>query len=312
MIHAVAVLAFMVATTTSQPPPPAPAKVGQTKQEQTSSAQGQTKTDDQSTKKPVPAVPQSTPEIAVRYEQHFSDESKKAATRIDWPAWAVAAFTLGLLVVAVLQGCVMHGQRKLMDVQAGLMRGQLGEMKTSGALMLRQLAIYERPWVTASITPRGPLCFDESGGAYVMLLLTLKNFGHSVATHVRFDYGLLANSHTVIAKQQEIAERIKPDTPGEVVFPHDRNREPIYCRVSKEEIERYAINDGDAQYVTLSIVGVVAYRFATSSDPHFTKFAYRVGRIDSKNVLRPVKVGAELQPEEIHTSLREPGGSHAD
>ena len=193
----------------------------------------------------------------------------------------------------------------------------MGKLATANeasiAVMLRQLEASERPWVAVSIAPRGPLRFDESGGAYVMLLLTLKNVGGSVATHMGFKYKLIANPRDVITEQYAIAKRIQPDASGEVLFPRERNREPIYCAVSKEDIERGDImTDGDDRYVMLSIVGVVAYRFATSSDPHITRFAYRVGRVDSKMVLRGVKVGGELPPEEIHTTVREPGGSYAD
>jgi hypothetical protein len=126
MFRAVAVLALVVAATASQPPPPAPAKTGQAKQEQARTAQGQTKTDNQPAQKPVPTVQQSNPEITVRYEQRLGNQDKNASAWRDWPAWAVAAFTLGLLIVAVLQWIAMHGQRKLMGEQ-------LAEMKTTSA-----------------------------------------------------------------------------------------------------------------------------------------------------------------------------------
>jgi len=119
------VLLAILLAVPSKGPVPTPAKAGQAKQEQTRGAQEQTKTDDQSAKKPVPAVPQSSPEITVGYEQRFGNQDKNSSPWRDWPAWAVAVFTLGLLIVAVLQWIAMHGQRKLMS-------DQLDSMKTTG------------------------------------------------------------------------------------------------------------------------------------------------------------------------------------
>ena len=110
----------------SQGPSPTPAKGSQTQQEQASGEKGVTKPDNQPAKNPPPAIQQPNPEIAVRYDQHFGDKGKDAAAWRDWPAWAVAIFTLGLLITAIFQWLAMHGQRKLMAAQ-------LEEMKTTSA-----------------------------------------------------------------------------------------------------------------------------------------------------------------------------------
>jgi hypothetical protein len=107
------------------PPSPTQAKASQAKQEQSRPPQEQTKTDEQSAKRLVSTVARSKPEIAVGYEQRLGDQDKSSSPWRDWPAWAVAVFTFGLLIVAVLQWAAMHGQRKLMG-------DQLASMKTTG------------------------------------------------------------------------------------------------------------------------------------------------------------------------------------
>jgi hypothetical protein len=118
------VLLAMLVAVPSKGPAPTPS-AGQAKQEQARPAQGKPETD-QSTKKRVTTVPQSKPEITVGSEQRFGDQDKNSSPWRDWPAWAVAFFTLGLLIVAVLQWAAMHGQRQLMG-------DQLAEMKTTSA-----------------------------------------------------------------------------------------------------------------------------------------------------------------------------------
>jgi hypothetical protein len=114
-----------------QGPTPTPAKASQAEQEKARAEQGVTQPGNQPAKKPPPTVQQSNPEITVRYDQQFSQKDQGHAP-IDWPSWAVAFFTLGLLILARCQYLAMDRQAKLMHRQAIIMRRQLAEMKTSG------------------------------------------------------------------------------------------------------------------------------------------------------------------------------------
>src|SRR5437763_322773 len=125
-------LAALLFAAPSKGPTPTPAKVSQAKQEQARGAQDQTTTDNKVAKDSPSAVKQPNPEIAVRYEQYFSDQNKNAAPSSNSSAWVVAACTIGLLILAFCQWRAMDRQAKLMHVQSRLMVKQLAEMKSGG------------------------------------------------------------------------------------------------------------------------------------------------------------------------------------
>jgi hypothetical protein len=239
----------------------------------------------------------------------------------------VTLFTGALTVLA-------HRQWKTMTAQSESMKAQLAEMKSgsedtrriaeaaqksadaaAGALEITRLL--ERPWITASISAHTHFAFDnDDGTAWVTLWLNLENTGRSAATNIRHRIELTPMFHVDHGSYRSIQDRltneITHDQTGQALLPGESSRSLCYCAAAKEAFERiFILRDGGGEYTSMIIVGVVAYRFATSSDEHTTRFAYHVGKYERGIAAIVVRLGETLPPGEIEF-LREPYGSYAD
>jgi hypothetical protein len=187
----------------------------------------------------------------------------------------------------------------------------------SASVMLRQLEAYERPWVTASFTASSRLDFDNSG-LWVTFGVLLKNIGRSIATHINYDVEIVpvetpgGDYRTVIAKQDAIAERVKPQASGYVLFVGDEIPAYPHCRLENDSIKREAVTVEGDQYLTLCLAVVITYRYPTSDRDHTTRLAFIFGNdVEPVEGLFFVKLGQALPKEKIHI-LRLTSGNYAD
>ena len=345
MCAAALALVLLVATQ-SQGPSPAPTETAQKQQNKSTPKQSETAPNSQPAPNSAPAINQSTPKIAVRYEQKFGQQGEgKAPT--NW--WSI----LNTALLTIFNGALAW----LAFRQAGLMKGQLEEMKTTskdtntlaqaavnGTDALREQGRIMVEQVNAVLTQTMALKISaeaaaksadaathavnltrllerpwvtaalraqthlrfEDSGPWITFWLELKNIGSTIATDVRYGCELLC----VPRWSDESPARDPTIRSGvQVLFPSETSEQIVHVSIEADAIDPQCIVDDAA---TLQISGVIKYRSPTSEDiVRHTRFLYYVGRYDRSLASITVKRGETVPPDEI-SFVKLPSASYAD
>jgi hypothetical protein len=281
MIRAVAVLALVVVTTASQPPSKV---VPQAVNVDRNSEKNKASTGNA----PLAVYNQTEPVIKTETSnQHTQDQHEK--TSQDVVMWSAVIQALGAVVVAALTVVLI-------------------------VVVRRQLAAYERPWVTISIAKANGAMphfgFFREGQAYLFVEPVIRNIGKSLATGISITTRLVAldpNGEVFSPERLRLLRTSEPDERTFTLFPgEENNRIQTYKIVSREEIEAASYGDPEdgKPCATVVFMGVILYRFANSEDTHETQFAYLMGHKDQRSildggVLEAVKIGAPYSGDQI-------------
>lgn len=180
--------------------------------------------------------------------------------------------------------------------------------------------LMERPWVTASISPRDILSINLNGRGAFLFSLVLENVGHSAATDIRYEVELFPVaegsyaqcSDKIVARQASIYTRLAASlTTGFSLFPSEIGPVPVLREVDSEAVLECATPSATEWYVIVCIAGVLTYRFATSEAEHVTKFAFYVGEREPGKIRTVIQLGLTVLPDDL-VFLKEFAASYAD
>jgi hypothetical protein len=217
--------------------------------------------------------------------------------------WLVGVGILQALIL-VVQALAFFWTLKTIKLQADLME-EAGKDTHDLALQAvrqtnitqAQLELSHRPWVAADVAVASNLIFDGRG-AVLMLNITTRNLGASVAKHVsiwtRF---VVAGVHDLNQAQEDLCSIMKQPANensdyGSLLFPGQAVTEPRPVIATQKDVDD-ALKNGHFKSVNaigLHLIGCIDYQ--STFDPkkhHQTRFVYLVGRIDRQ-------IGAPLNP----------------
>lgn len=234
----------------------------------------------------VPFVQQpNTPELktAEKQDEKQGDESMKIQRKL-------AIFTGLLVVVGFLQVVALAWQAWVFLRTLGDTHDLAQQAVRQADLTQAQLQLSHRPWVSADVAVASNLIFDERG-AVLMLNITMRNFGHSVAKYASlWTEFVVAGVHDLNQSHERLCNIMKQPVNeksdyGWLLFPDQLVIEPRPLIANLKDIEQ-ALKSGhfkDVGAVGLHLIGCVDYQ--SSFDPkkrHQTRFVYLVGRIDQQ------------------------------
>jgi hypothetical protein len=151
-----------------------------------------------------------------------------------------------------------------------------------------EIALSHRPWVAVDVKVASPLIFDQRG-AVLMLAVTMKNVGHSVAQNVSLwtDFAV-GGVHEWTQRQKELCNIMKqPQNEnsdyGWLLFPDQTTVESRPLIARPDDINK-ALETGpwkDSGSIGLHLVGCVDYQPSFDLRKHHqTKFVYLLGVVD--------------------------------
>jgi hypothetical protein len=153
----------------------------------------------------------------------------------------------------------------------------------------KQLDLSERPWVSADVEISQPLSFGTQGNPAIGLAITMKNVGHSLATHVAVLAVLVPSDmnfyDTSIKRQNEVCSRLENgETPfaaapngGYFLFPSGSATRYEFIGIDKKSVDAAIKNNPViAPNVAMCVVGCVDYRSTLDALHHHTRFLYHL------------------------------------
>jgi hypothetical protein len=193
------------------------------------------------------------------------------------------------------------------EKQATAMEDQLAAMKEAGRhteglaqqavsqteLTQAQMVLSNRPWISVEVAPSSPLFFDERG-CVLMLQVTTRNVGHSVAKHISLWPGFaVAGAQMPHEVLNGLSGAMK--TPGSedsdygsLLFPDQMRVEQIPVIAPLDVIQKAIEADPFKVTGSIGLHLAICVDYQSTFDPkrrHQTKFIYLVGRPDPKGFL---------------------------
>jgi hypothetical protein len=178
-------------------------------------------------------------------------------------------------------------QLKLLQSQAEANRDQADAALKSAIAIQKQTDISERPWLSVEATPVNGLTFVNGQQAVLVLKLSIKNVGKSVAKDVQADAKLLPTPVGIplaldaAQKQRELCDNPKVDPVGRFdIFPgdHSTERELDISSIPPASIIQSVTNPGEKprSFVGFYVVGCISYHSSFGMEMHQTRFGYHL------------------------------------
>jgi hypothetical protein len=185
-----------------------------------------------------------------------------------------------LAVAAVLQLCVYYRQAGIMDKQA--------------EISARQTEIAQsqmRPWVSAApnIEIKDDLVHDPSG-LQIVLTMTLKNSGQSVAQHTFFSFKTYLYSYKPSDEIRKVCKEAEESHNVLNVFPGDSIQDGVGVTIPEVEFLKLAAefkaeNNGTMHGIGQTIITCIAYKSSWEEKFHHTPYLLALNRADGKSTL---------------------------
>lgn len=171
------------------------------------------------------------------------------------------------------------------------------ETQETNRIARRTLEIQERPWISVDVNLSSPVIFYKDGSAEMEVSFSLKNVGHSVATHVweqmqivpfsAPDGGeaILSKSDETERLRNELCEKVREmadlGSVGFVLFPEQEIVLGRKMSVARERVKEKSFTQPDQTglFVDLIMIGCVAYRPTLFPGFHVTGFVYSVSSV---------------------------------
>lgn len=205
-----------------------------------------------------------------------------------WETIGVWVEAIALIAIFLLDWNERKENRKQREEQHEETAAQLRVAQIQTDLTQAQLELSHRPWVSADIAITSSLIFDQRG-AVLMLNVTMRNLGSSVAKHVSlWTEFVVSGVHDLNQAHERLCNIMKQPVNeksdyGSLLFPGQVVIEPRPVIANQQDIDQ-AVKSGpfkDVEAIGLHLIGCVDYQ--SSFDPkkhHQTKFVLLVGRID--------------------------------
>jgi hypothetical protein len=205
---------------------------------------------------------------------------------------------------------------------AFIFQGQLTEARNATKAAQEQLETMDRPWVSITLAPNGPLTFTNDG-LNVNLHVHLENIGHGVANNVAIHHvGFLTNDrfHEPMKRQDALCSPDKLTEGGisSSIFP-GKSDDSLFIgdNISNAAIASNSITSPNAPGAIITglfFVGCVDYEYGLATKHHQTRFVYQVGRAMPNmppDVLGAIYVGQSLPAQEVRVARWLFGGDGA-
>lgn len=253
----------------------------------------------------------------------------------DWGPWA---FAFLLVIVGALQVRLLRQTRDEIKRQANTLQGQAEDAKETGAhtktlaaqaerqteLTQLQLDLTHRPWIAIeSVTPASDLVFNGDGEAILMLNLSVRNVGNSIAKYVRpwVDYAIsgVTQMSEVTARVIEILKTPQPPGMdlGTLLFPGQPYISQYPITIQSRYITQ-ALESGDFKdQGGISFEIIVCFDYESTIDPghHYqTRSTFGVARIQPQGgpingIFQPA---VKVFPAQLIAIFYRGYGAHAD
>jgi hypothetical protein len=250
--------------------------------------------------------------------QHREGNRQRVRTEGRWYNDVIAFFTIVLAISTIGLWISTHGLYKAGEAQrehsesvatqqARDMQASIIEARRAASAAEHALVATNRPWVTVRISPLA-LTYGEDG-LRLKLLFALKNIGRSPATRVWINCELLTTNLSAMfagqpepmihppARQQEIIAEVKD--PGRnrmlgfALFPEEEALQEYQLSVNAERLAQVTHS---AEFLSMTLVGVVEYRSGFSATSHATGF---IRDLQRDNRPRPVSTDKNRSPAAI-------------
>jgi hypothetical protein len=206
-----------------------------------------------------------------------------------------------------------------------IFQSQLTEARNATKAAQEQLETMDRPWVSITLVPNGPLAFT-SDGLNVNLHVHLENIGRGVANNVTIHHvGLLTNDpfHEPMKRQDALCSPDKLTKDSNVgiessLFP-GKTDDSLFIgdNISRAAIASNAIKPANAPAAILTglfFVGCVDYRYGLTTKHHQTRFVCQVGRAmpnTAPDVVAAIFVGQSVPAQQVRVTRWLFGGDGA-
>ena len=241
---------------------------------------------------------------SIRAPESVSSSHEERIERITaFSSAALAVFTALLCWATFALASSTKGLRRYAEVQAEDMKRSIVAATRSADAAERALVAANRPWITVSFTPAGPIEYDVNGARFP-ILYTLSNIGHSPATNVWVAPRLISifpdpqmiqgiNPANELAKDIAVMKSRDRMPFGHTLFPNQTMDQSITVIMSHDEIRR-STQTIAALFPT--IVGAVEYRMGFDDRAHYTGFIFNIRRRD---IPRPATTEMNRSPSAI-------------
>ncbi len=204
---------------------------------------------------------------------------------------------------------------------AFIFQGQLTEARNATKAAQEQLETMDRPWVSITLAPDGPLAFT-SDGLNVNLHVHLENIGHGVANSVNIHHvGFLTNDPFNEPMKRQDALCSAKDSNGGIessLFP-GKSDDALFIgdNISNAEIASNSIKPRNAPAALITglfFVGCVDYQYGLTTKHHQTRFVYQIGRAmpnTPPDVLAAIFVGKSVPAQDVRVTRWLFGGDGA-
>jgi hypothetical protein len=175
-------------------------------------------------------------------------------------------------------------QLTILQDQVAASRDQASAALNAGLAIQRQTEISERPWLSVEATA-DRLAFVNGQQAVLVLKLSIKNVGKSIAKNVEIDAKMFAVAPGMPiaveapAKQRELCEHPKfPQVFSTDLFPSDHpvERELNISVLPSDIAAQSSSADNSRSFVGFYVVGCVNYLFSFDNKVGQTRFAYHL------------------------------------
>jgi hypothetical protein len=183
-----------------------------------------------------------------------------------------------LAIVAVVQIFLILNANESARVSANAAVAAANSSSRANDLSRQALIADQRPWVSVSIEPAGPITWPN-GGVQIPYKITLKNIGKTPALRLRHFEAIVLDINADLPGNQAAIRRLLPATGGMNLMPGEDAQLIVNVQATAQQVQQSAAPwAGEGPRLIMPVlVGSADYYTQFDDGVHTTGFIYEIG-----------------------------------